>query len=191
AVLTQARLRQKARGKFGDFAARMLFTEAVAQARLLLEELRSKRDNLVARSKTAEAQSKVNDALGNIDVLDPTSDLGLPELPTGSGGSSLEGNASDALGLLTSSHTARVYVDGADKQRVQLTQRLAEQDLVRNGSEVWTWDSKERTATHVVLPKDAATPKSGTATPNDASRAAATPRPTTRSAPPSGSCTAG
>jgi SAM-dependent methyltransferase len=28
AVLTQARLRQKARGKFGDFASRMLFTEA-------------------------------------------------------------------------------------------------------------------------------------------------------------------
>ena len=47
-----------------------------------------------------------------------TSDLGLPELPTGSGGSSLEGNASDALGLLTSSHTARIYVDGTDKQKV-------------------------------------------------------------------------
>ncbi len=28
AVLTQAKLRQKARGKFGDFAGRMLFTEA-------------------------------------------------------------------------------------------------------------------------------------------------------------------
>jgi outer membrane lipoprotein-sorting protein len=101
-----------------------------------------------------------------------TSDLGLPELPTGSGGSSLEGNASDALGLLTSSHTARVYVDGADKQRVQLTQQLAEQDLVRNGSDVWTWDSKERTATHVVLPKDATTPKSGTATPSDIAKQA-------------------
>ncbi|QSB22962.1 hypothetical protein [Curtobacterium sp. 24E2] len=84
--------------------------------------------------------------------LTQSSDLGLPELPTGSGGSSLEGDASDVLGLLTSSHTARVYVDGADKQRVQLTQQLAEQDVVRNGSEVWTWDSKERTATHVTLP---------------------------------------
>jgi outer membrane lipoprotein-sorting protein len=96
-----------------------------------------------------------------------TSDLGLPELPTGSGGSSLEGDASDALGLLTSSHTARVYVDGPDKQRVQLTQQLAEQDLVRNGSDVWTWDSKERTATHVTLPKDAPAPKSGATTPSD------------------------
>ena len=40
-----------------------------------LEELRSKRNTLVARAKTAEAQSKVNDALGNIDITDPTSDL--------------------------------------------------------------------------------------------------------------------
>ncbi|ROP65398.1 outer-membrane lipoprotein carrier protein LolA [Curtobacterium sp. PhB115] len=100
--------------------------------------------------------------------LEQTSDLGLPELPTGSGGSSLEGDASDVLGLLTSSHTARVYVDGPDKQRVQLTQQLAEQDLIRNGSEVWTWDSKERTATHVTLPEDATKdPQDGTATPSD------------------------
>jgi outer membrane lipoprotein-sorting protein len=101
-----------------------------------------------------------------------TSDLGLPELPTGSGGSSLEGDASDVLGLLTSSHTARVYVDGADKQRVQLTQQLAEQDLIRNGSDVWTWDSKERTATHVTLPKDAATPHDGATTPAEIAKQA-------------------
>jgi outer membrane lipoprotein-sorting protein len=100
--------------------------------------------------------------------LSQTSALGLPELPTGSGGSSLEGDASDVLGLLTSSHTARVYVDGPDKQRVQLTQQLAEQDVVRNGSDVWTWDSKERTATHVTLPSDTAEdPQDGTTTPAD------------------------
>jgi phage shock protein A len=40
-----------------------------------LVDLKAKRDQLVARSKTAEAQSKVNDAVGNINVLDPTSDL--------------------------------------------------------------------------------------------------------------------
>jgi phage shock protein A len=40
-----------------------------------LSDLKAKRDQLVARSKTAEAQSKVNDAVGNIDVMDPTSDL--------------------------------------------------------------------------------------------------------------------
>jgi phage shock protein A len=40
-----------------------------------LVDLKAKRDQLVARSKTAEAQAKVNDAVGNIDVMDPTSDL--------------------------------------------------------------------------------------------------------------------
>ncbi|MCS6555258.1 LolA family protein [Curtobacterium flaccumfaciens] len=105
--------------------------------------------------------------------LSQTSALGLPELPTGSGGSSLEGDASDVLGLLTASHTARVYVDGADKQRVQLTQQLAEQDVVRNGSDVWTWDSKERTATHVTLPSDTAKdPQDGTTTPADIAKQA-------------------
>lgn len=97
--------------------------------------------------------------------LAQTSDLGLPELPSAGGGSSLEGDASDALGLLTASHTARVYVDGPDKQRFQLTQQLAEQDVVRNGSDVWTWDSKERTAVHVTLPDRAAAPDAGTTTP--------------------------
>lgn len=44
--------------------------------KLKLEELKTKRDSLVARAKTAEAQQKVHDAIKSIDVLDPTSDLG-------------------------------------------------------------------------------------------------------------------
>ncbi|MDN3494560.1 PspA/IM30 family protein [Planococcus sp. APC 4015] len=41
-----------------------------------LEQLRSKRSELLARAKTAEAQTKVHDAVKSIDVLDPTSELG-------------------------------------------------------------------------------------------------------------------
>jgi phage shock protein A len=41
-----------------------------------LGELTAKRDELVARSKTAEAQNQVADSLQSIDVLDPTSELG-------------------------------------------------------------------------------------------------------------------
>lgn len=41
-----------------------------------LEQLKSKRSELLARAKTAEAQTKVHDAVKSIDVLDPTSDLG-------------------------------------------------------------------------------------------------------------------
>jgi phage shock protein A len=41
-----------------------------------LTELRSKRDQLVARSTIADAQSQVIDAMGSIDIMDPTSELG-------------------------------------------------------------------------------------------------------------------
>ena len=40
-----------------------------------LGELQSKRDQLVARAKTAEAQAKVQQAVSSINVLDPTSEL--------------------------------------------------------------------------------------------------------------------
>lgn len=40
-----------------------------------LGDLKSKRDQLVARQKTAAAQSQVQEAIGSINVLDPTSEL--------------------------------------------------------------------------------------------------------------------
>ncbi|MCX4527860.1 MULTISPECIES: PspA/IM30 family protein [unclassified Streptomyces] len=40
-----------------------------------LTELTAKRDELVARAKTAQAQNTMMDAVKNIDVMDPTSDL--------------------------------------------------------------------------------------------------------------------
>ena len=40
-----------------------------------LGELKSRRDSLVARQKSAQAQRQVQDAIGSINVLDPTSEL--------------------------------------------------------------------------------------------------------------------
>ena len=40
-----------------------------------LGELQAKRDELVARSKSAEAQNRMMDAVKSVDVLDPTSEL--------------------------------------------------------------------------------------------------------------------
>ncbi|RKR73782.1 PspA/IM30 family protein [Frondihabitans australicus] len=48
----------------------------LSQMEQKLQDLNNKRNELVARSKMASAQSKVNDAIGSINVLDPTSDLG-------------------------------------------------------------------------------------------------------------------
>jgi phage shock protein A len=46
------------------------------QMKAKLGELTSKRDSLVARAKSAQAQNQMMDAVKNIDVLDPTSELG-------------------------------------------------------------------------------------------------------------------
>lgn len=86
-------------------------------------------------------------------TVEQTSDLGLPQLPSVGPGSSSAGSdaTSQVLDLLTADHTARVFVDGQTKQRLQVLDRLAERDVVRNGSDVWTYDSKAKTATHVTL----------------------------------------
>ncbi len=47
----------------------------LAQMKDKLGQLRTKRDQLVARAKAAQAQAQVQSAIGSINVLDPTSEL--------------------------------------------------------------------------------------------------------------------
>ncbi|HEX4399727.1 MAG TPA: sigma-E factor regulatory protein RseB domain-containing protein [Galbitalea sp.] len=94
------------------------------------------------------ASSKVTALSGTVSE---TSDLGLPSLPAGSvpsGGQS--GTAAD-LALLTGPNSLRVYVDGSKKVRVQDLESLAERDVVRNGSNVWVYDSKDNSVEHAML----------------------------------------
>lgn len=85
-------------------------------------------------------------------TLEQSSDIGLPELPTaGSGGSS----DTAWLELLAGPHTARVYTDGEHNARVQIMDRLAERNAVRRGNDLWFYNSKDNTASHVQLPADA------------------------------------
>lgn len=49
--------------------------DGLTTMRLKLSELQSKRDELVARQKTASAQATVTDAISSINVLDPTSEI--------------------------------------------------------------------------------------------------------------------
>ncbi len=83
-----------------------------------------------------------------------TSNLGLPSLPSGIGGassSSSTAGVASILSLLSSPQTARIYVDGTTKERVQVVSSLAEQDVIRNGKDVWQYDSKKNTVTHATL----------------------------------------
>ncbi|VXB53539.1 DUF2092 domain-containing protein [Citricoccus sp. K5] len=90
--------------------------------------------------------------------------LGLPQLPTGQGperggseGSSAGGivpeGLAEAFSLLSGTHEARVFADGADRLRVQVFDGTDERNVVRNGQEVWAYDSAERRAAQVILPE--------------------------------------
>lgn len=108
-----------------------------------------------------------------------SSDLGLPQLPGTGPGSDSDGSA--VTDLLTASHTVRVFADGSTKQRLQVLDSLAERDVVRNGADVWTYDSKQNAATHLTLPATHAKADLGTTTPSDlAAKLVAALTPSTR-----------
>jgi outer membrane lipoprotein-sorting protein len=79
-----------------------------------------------------------------------SADLGLPELP-----SNAQQGSPDLTGLVTGSRTLRVWYSGPDKLRVALLGTLGESDIIRNGRDVWQWDSRSREALHRTLPADA------------------------------------
>jgi len=100
-------------------------------------------------------------------TIEQTSDLGLPDLsafgPTGDGDA-----ASSALELVTGSHTTRVFVGGPDTQRLQVLDSLAERDVVRNGDEVWLYDSKAKEAVHATADVTVGQPAAPSVTPAEA-----------------------
>ncbi len=90
-------------------------------------------------------------------TIEQTSELGLPELPaTGpTSGPASAGGAASIMELLTGEHTARVYMDGKAKARIQVVDRLAERDIIRHGNDVWFYSSKDNSAAHLTLPAHA------------------------------------
>ncbi|RDV44859.1 DUF2092 domain-containing protein [Leifsonia sp. ku-ls] len=87
-------------------------------------------------------------------TVEQSSDLGLPDLPvTASKGA--DGGAADLLELALADHTAKVWVDGPSKVRVQVLDRLAERDAIRNGSDVWLYQSSGEKVVHATVPEHA------------------------------------
>jgi len=76
------------------------------------------------------------------------SDLGLPAL-------SILGSAEGAnlATLITGTHTLRLWYAGPNQARVALLSTLAETDVIRNGRDLWVWNSRTNTAEHTVLPE--------------------------------------
>ncbi len=73
--------------------------------------------------------------------------LGIPELPGPANAASLSWQS-----FLTGSHSVRVWVDGAARQRLAVIGELSEADVVHNGRDVWTYTSDSNSVSHRVLP---------------------------------------
>lgn len=90
-----------------------------------------------------------------------TARLGLPELPglSGRGGASV-------TGLLSGSHTVRVWQKDPGKARLAITGSLAESDAIHNGRDLWLYSSESNSVVHYRLSgQDRATPPPRTGVP--------------------------
>jgi len=84
-------------------------------------------------------------------TIEQSSDLGLPSLPSTSSGSQ-DASAADVLELALADHTAKVWVDGPTQVRVQVLDKLAERDAIRNGSDLWLYQSSGKKVSHATVP---------------------------------------
>ena len=73
--------------------------------------------------------------------------LGLPDLPAAGGPAVIPS-------VLTGSHTFEFWYARPQQLRLAVPVPLGETDLRVNGRQVWLWDSKTNTATHIELPAE-------------------------------------
>jgi outer membrane lipoprotein-sorting protein len=83
-------------------------------------------------------------------TITETASLGLPDLP-----SELTGGGTS---LLAGSHTLQVWYSGPEHFRLALPQSMSEDDLVRNGTSLWLWDSAANTVSHFSGPASGPAP---------------------------------
>ena len=93
-----------------------------------------------------------------------TARLGLPSLPGADGAAALSWQT-----LVSGTHTARIWVDGPERQRLALLGQLSESDVVHDGTDLWTYASSTQAVGHTALPTARTQPPETNApTPKDA-----------------------
>src|SRR5690606_28768797 len=73
-------------------------------------------------------------------TVEKNADLGLPTLPEGMPGAGE--TVGSAFEMLSGSHEARVFVNGSENVRVQITDQLAERNAIMNATDAWLYDSE-------------------------------------------------
>jgi hypothetical protein len=93
---------------------------------------------------TAVQSTKVTALSGTITEV---ARLGLPALPGAENAASLSWQT-----LAVGTHTARVWIDGTERQRLAVLGTLSEADVIHNGRDLWTYRSQTNDVSHRVLP---------------------------------------
>jgi outer membrane lipoprotein-sorting protein len=81
--------------------------------------------------------------------------LGIPQLPQ-------LGNQNSPVSLLAGSHTIKVWYADPAHLRLSMPVTMSESDVIRNGRDVWLWQSNKNSVTKLTLP---AKPSAAQATP--------------------------
>ena len=77
-----------------------------------------------------------------------TAQLGIPQLPGLS-------NQNSAMSLLAGNHTVKVWYASPSRFRLSAPVSLGESDIIRNGRQVWLWQSSSNSVTKMQLPAKA------------------------------------
>ncbi|GAA1405751.1 outer membrane lipoprotein carrier protein LolA [Kitasatospora putterlickiae] len=113
-------------------------------------------EQLITKVLGSEAQT----LSGTVSV---STDLGVPSQLLGAAAGGIGGGAAPGGGdrpssaapgsrltaLLGGEHTVRVAVDGPERQRIGLLEQLSGYELIRDGDQVWAWDSGTNEAVHL------------------------------------------
>ncbi|HEX3003947.1 MAG TPA: hypothetical protein VHO27_07035 [Angustibacter sp.] len=127
------------------WAAPVVIAAAVAGGAQVAAQASTARPDLpqlTARDLLVKVQTAKVSALSG--TVRSTTDLGVPALPQRGG--------LDWSSLLTGTQTLRVYLDGPQRQRVDLVGTLTQASVVHDDSTLWTWNSTTRTVTRTALP---------------------------------------
>lgn len=123
---------------------------------------------------TKVASSKVQTVSGSVRI---NADLGLPSALTGAlgsgslapggsgghakGGSGAADPSTRLTELLAGSHTLRVAADGPDRQRLSLVDSASEYSVIRDGGQLWAYDSADNSVYHANRPDPGRAAKDG------------------------------
>ncbi|HZE37542.1 MAG TPA: hypothetical protein VE172_01920 [Stackebrandtia sp.] len=87
---------------------------------------------------------ETSDVKGLSGTVVQNADLGLP---------SMDGTGGTLSSIASGTHQMRVWYGSPDKARIAMLDDYGETDAIRNGEDLWQWNSKESKAVHTTLPK--------------------------------------